>query len=184
MKIENKVKLSITKITDFVEPDGSKCLKCVCESSSIRYSKKTNRKYKQKEVYFNTFLRGDEQQFEELRKRMLERTLEIEKDKQAHPNIKDRKIKTNRTIVTIYAYGCEVVNFWFPATKTSCCSLYVDEWDFTTKKMAKHEQKMFTKEEVENMLEKEKHKTNIKIEKALAKQKSDIVNSSSRRVQF
>ena len=54
--------------------------------------------------YFNTFLRGNEEQFEELRKRMLERTLEIEKDKQAHPDMKDRKINTNKLKVNKFVY--------------------------------------------------------------------------------
>lgn len=182
MKLENRVRLNITKISDFVEPDGNKCLKCVCEHSTLRVSKRTNNKYKQKEVYFNTFIRGTEEQFEELRKRMLEKTLEIEKDKQLHPEVKDRKIKTNRTIIPIFAYGLEIVNYWFPKTKTSTCSLYVDEWDFTTNKMTKHEQKVFTKEEVEEILEKERRKSDIKIEKALAKQKTDIVNNNPRKL--
>ena len=182
MIVKNRVKFSITRIQDFVEADGNKCLKCVCEMSSIKVSKRTGGKYKQKEVYFNTFIRGSEEDLQEIKNRMLEKTLEIQENLKLPQE--ERKKMNNRAIVHIFAYGFELINFYFAERKSSVCSVYIDDWDFSVKKIHKIEPKMLTIEEVEKLLEKERRKAEVKLEKELRQQKEKIADKYSSRAIF
>jgi hypothetical protein len=182
VKVLNKVKFTIYKISDFVEADGTNSLKCVTEITTKRFSQKKQKYYTQKEVYFNTFLRGNQEQFDKLKERMIEQSTKVSENK-SKP-FEERKRMSKRPYVTIFAYGFELYNYYFAAKKSSVCSVYIDEWDFARRQMKKHKQSIYSQEEVDEIIAKEKKKYEIKLQKELEKQENELANLNSRRIIF